>query len=373
MRSIRRSTAYAVVLLALVGVALVVVPRSQRTDVVAYFAKTSGIYAGDEVRVLGVPVGKVDDITPERDRVRVKFHIDRGVKLPADSHAVIVAPSLVSSRYLQVAPRYTGGPILKDGAVIPESRTATPVEWDEIKDQLNDLAVALGPNGANKQGALSRLVTTSAGVLHGQGDSINATLGDLAKAVSALQGGSDDAFTTVKNLQLFVDALNESDQQIATFSERLNSVTGLLADNRHSLRSALATLAVAVRKTEKFVKTNRDAVTTSMRKLGDLSAVVAKQQDSLAQVLHVAPNALANLIESYHERQNAVGVDLHTANATNSPGQIVCQALAGAAGVSGSKAGALCQNVVGDLLDRLASNNASTELLDLLKKLLGVQ
>lgn len=348
-----------------------VLDRTGTTHLSAYVSSASGIYAGDEVRVLGVIVGKIDEITPERDQVRVDFHVDGDVKLPADAKAAIVAPSLVSSRYLQVAPRYDGGQQLEDGGVIPLERTATPVEWDEIKGQLNDLAVALGPGGANQRGALSRLVTSAAGALDGQGASINATIANLAGAVRTLESGSGDMFSTVRNLQVFVSALAASDTQIAEFSDRLASVSGMLADNKSSVRTALHELAGTVGKVERFVRTNRGSLKKTLVGLTDVTSVVARHQESLAQALHVAPNALGNLVESYHQRQNAVAVDLHAAN-VNSPGQLVCGALGGAAGVSGPATEKLCQGMVGDLLDKLASSGVAQNLIDTLKTLLGL-
>jgi phospholipid/cholesterol/gamma-HCH transport system substrate-binding protein len=346
-------------------------PGNGQIDVVAYVESSNGIYAGDEVRVLGVPVGRIDEITPERNRVRVEFHFDEDVKVPADAKAAVVAPSLVSSRYLQLAPRYDGGPTMGDGDRIPLERTATPVEWDEIKGQLDDLAVALGPRGANRDGALSRLLDTTAGTLDGKGASINTTIHNLASAVRTLQSGSGDTFSTVRKLQVFVSALVQSDDQVASFLERLDAVSGMFAENKRALRTALGSLSTAVDQVGAFVRGNRGEVLRTLKGLSEVSRVVARQQDDLAQALHVAPNALANLIESYHQRQNAVGVDLHGAN-IHSPGQLVCGAVGGAAGTSGAATDRLCQQTVGDLLDRLANAPGAAQTVDFITEFLGV-
>jgi len=346
-------------------------PSDGRVDVVAYVSSSNGIYAGDEVRVLGVPVGRIDEITPERDRVRIELHYDDDVKVPAEAKAAIVAPSLVSSRYLQLAPRYEGGPVMGDGDVIPLERTATPVEWDEVKDQLNDLAVALGPRGANKQGALDRLLKATSATVDGKGATINETIHHLAQAVRTLQAGGSDTFSTVRNLQVFVSALAQSDVQVAEFLAKLDGVSGLLVDNRQSLRAALRSLGTTVGQVEEFVRANGDDLTKTMKDLTRVAQVVAGQQDHLAQTLHVAPNALANLIESYHSGQNAVAVDLHGAN-IHSPGQLVCGAIGGAAGASGAQAAELCGDVLGNLLNRLGGSPAVIDTVEFIKKLLGV-
>ena len=341
-----------------------------RTDLVAYFPSTDGIYAGDEVRILGVPVGKIDDIATEKDRVRVEFHVDSDTKVPATAKAVIVAPSLVSSRYLQLTPRYESGKVMADGAEIPIERTAVPVEWDEIKEQLNGLAEALGPRGANKDGALSDLVAAGSKALDGQGETINTTIRDLSRAVSVLDEGGDDAFAIVRNLSVFASALAASDTQMKQFIQNLDAVSGVLGDDRELIRKALSTLSVAVKDVEKFVKDNRKGVNTSVTRLADVMQVVSDQQADLAQVLHAAPNALENLTKAYHEGQNAVGVNLNAAN-INSPGSLICGAVGGVTGRDEAGTEKLCDQLIGDLLQKVVDQPQSQALLNALMLLLA--
>src|SRR3546814_6675687 len=99
--------------------------------------------------MLGVRVGKVTGNDPQPTRVSVTFEDDRGQKIPAGAKAVLDSPSLVSVRHLALSPVYSGGPVLEDGAVIPISRNAVPVEWADVPDQLLRLTKELGPRWAN--------------------------------------------------------------------------------------------------------------------------------------------------------------------------------------------------------------------------------
>ncbi|HEY2078921.1 MAG TPA: MlaD family protein, partial [Streptosporangiaceae bacterium] len=101
-------------------------------QVTAYFAETIGVYPQSTVRVLGVPVGTVDSVQPDGSSVKVTMTINSGVKIPAGVDAVVLAPSVVSDRYIQLTPAYTSGPLLASGAVIPASRTIVPVEVDQV-------------------------------------------------------------------------------------------------------------------------------------------------------------------------------------------------------------------------------------------------
>ena len=68
------------------------------------------------MRILGIDVGEVTEVVPEGGRVRVEMEIQDDYDVPADAIAVVLAPSLVSDRYVQFAPVYDGGPAMEDGA-----------------------------------------------------------------------------------------------------------------------------------------------------------------------------------------------------------------------------------------------------------------
>ncbi len=146
--------------------------RAGTTQITAYFDKSVGIYEGSDVRILGVKVGSVDGVEPQGDQVKVDMRVDRGVDIPADAKAAQVTPSVVSDRYIQLAPAYTGGDKMQSGAVISRDRTATPVEVDELYASIEKLSTALGPDGANKEGALSQFVETGAANLDGNGEAL---------------------------------------------------------------------------------------------------------------------------------------------------------------------------------------------------------
>ena len=158
--------------------------------VTAYFSRAVGVYAGSDVQVLGVRVGAVESVTPRGNRVEVVFTVDREVGVAPDTKAVVVAPSVVSDRYVQLTDLSRGGPVIADGAVIPESRTATPVELDELYASLNTLVTALGPDGANSDGALSELLDTGAANLEGNGKAFNESVRNFAEAARTLSGSA---------------------------------------------------------------------------------------------------------------------------------------------------------------------------------------
>jgi phospholipid/cholesterol/gamma-HCH transport system substrate-binding protein len=267
--------------------------------ITAYFSEAVGVYSGSDVRILGVPVGEIDSVTPVGTQVRVTMTVDRGVAVPAQAKAVVVAPSVVSDRYLQLTPVYSGGPQIADGATIPVSRTMTPAELDQIYASLNQLATALGPNGANKNGALSDLLDTGAANLDGNGQALGTTISQLGAATRTLSGSQSDLFGTVDNLQQFTTTLKNNDGQVRTAEQQLAQVSGFLADDREDLGAALNELATALGRVQGFINTNRDEIQSNVTKLASISQLLVNQRASLAEMLDAAPLAVTNVLNAY--------------------------------------------------------------------------
>lgn len=267
--------------------------------IIAMFGSGVGVYAGSDVRVLGVKVGTITDVQPEGAQVRVAMDIDPGVQIPQTAGAVVVAPSLVADRYVQLTPAYTSGPEMASTATITRERTATPVELDSLLTDLNRLVTALGPQGANKDGSLSRLLDTGAANLAGNGKAINDTITRIGQLSATLSGNSGALFTTVDNLRRFIDTLARSDDQVRGLTTKLADVTGFLASEKDNLAGALSQLATALEHVRGFIADNRAALKSNVDKLTDVTQVLADQRSSLAEILDVAPTALNNLINGY--------------------------------------------------------------------------
>jgi phospholipid/cholesterol/gamma-HCH transport system substrate-binding protein len=301
-------------------------PRSEPVRVTAYFPRTVGIYPGSDVRVLGVRIGEVRKITPEGERVRVELEYDADRKVPADAQAAIINSSVVSDRYVQLLPVYRKGPVLRDGAVIPESRTAVPVELDRIFDSLHTTSEALGPKGANKDGALSRLLGVSADNLEGQGENLNQTVEDLSQAVTTLSDGRGDLFGTVRNLQVFTAALSADDKNVRSFNSSLAKVADQLAGEREDLAAALKYLATALGDVADFVKKNKKSLALDVKGLSKVTKVLVTQRAALEELLEVAPTGLSNLQNAYNPAAGTTDTR-NNAQQAQDPAALLCSLL----------------------------------------------
>src|SRR4051794_35955406 len=240
--------------------AVVVWPTSDTKTATAYFSRTVHLFAGSDVVILGVKVGSVRKVEPVGDQVRVTFQYKKSQKIPADVHAVIVEPTIVADRVLQLAPAYGGGPVLADGADIKEDHTGIPVELDEFNRNVTQLAQSLGPNGANNSGALTRLVQVGADNLRGNGAAANSTLTNLSAMVGVLGDNREALFATVRNLQGLVQTLGTHDKDLRTFSDELADVSRFLAQQRKDFGVALSSLGDTLDDVSRFIHDNRAAL-----------------------------------------------------------------------------------------------------------------
>lgn len=366
MATRKRLAAWVAVLLAVVLVAGAVFLVRQiffgPKTITAYFPTATAIYPGDEVRVSGIEVGTIESIQPEGTQTKLVLKVDRDVPVPAGAKAVIVAQNLIAARYVQLTPAYRkgDGPTMADGAVIPSDRTAVPVEWDEVKTQLMRLATELGPKpgsqGAVTDTSIGRFIDSAANAMDGNGEKLRSTLAELSGVARIFAEGSGNIVDIIKNLQIFVSALRDSKQQIVMFENRLASLTSVLDNSRSDLDAALSDLSVAIGEVQRFVAGSREQTAEQIRSLAAVTQTLVDNRLPLENVLHVAPNAIANYQNIYYPPTGGVSGAFSVANFGN-PVWFVCGMIGGVANTTAPETAKLCEQYLGPALRLVSINN----------------
>ncbi|UMB70281.1 virulence factor Mce family protein [Mycobacterium paraterrae] len=357
-RGVRLTLAVLLALSLAVG-AYLVWPGRAGHKIVGYFTSAVGLYPGDQIRIVGVPVGTIETIEPRAEDVKITMSLDSDVKVPADARAVIMSPNLVAARFIQLAPAYTSGPAMSDGASIPLAKTAVPVEWDEVKQSLTDLAKQLSPAAGQLQGPLGKAINQAADTFNGNGDSFHSALRELSQAAGRLGDSRTDIFGTVKNLQVLVDALSASNEQIVSFAGHVASVSQVLAKSSSHLDNTLGTLNQALVDVKGFLQQNNSALIGTVNKLTDLTQVLSDQSEDIEQVLHVAGPGISNFYNIYDPAQGTLNGLISIPEFAN-PVQFICGgSFDTAAGLSGPeyyKRAEICRERLGPPLRRLTFN-----------------
>jgi phospholipid/cholesterol/gamma-HCH transport system substrate-binding protein len=274
----------------------------------AHFPRAVSIYRGSDVRILGVNVGQVTAVTPEGNSVRVDMEYDAKYAVPADAKAVIVTPTLVADRFVQLTPAYQkGDDLMADGAEIALPDTGVPVELDRIYASLRDLSEALGPNGVNKDGTLDHVLAAGAHALDGKGRLGNRMLTQLAAAAQTFGNGAGPLFDTVSQLARFTTTLAQNDRFVRAFIQDLSGVSGQLASERTEIQAALGSVAHAVGTVKGFVHDNRARLVDSVDRLTRVMKTINSERSSISTALRVAPTAIGNLTLAYNTKTGTIG------------------------------------------------------------------
>jgi phospholipid/cholesterol/gamma-HCH transport system substrate-binding protein len=343
-RALRIATATGLALILAVAMTVVATPwwtTVSRNTYVAYFANTNGLYTGDEVRILGVAVGTVEKIEPQPSAAKVTFSVERQYPVPADVQAAVLSPSLVSARAIQLVPAYSSGPKLADGAAIPQNRTAVPVEWDDLRQQLEKLTNSLQPTTPGGPSAVGEFVNSTAANLRGEGDTARDTVIKLSQAVSALGDHSTDIFSTVRNLQLLVNALSSSSDLLAAFNTNLADITTVLSNTPNEVADATKGLDGAVNDLRGFIADNREGLGVTFDHLNAITTALNDSRGDVKQVLHIAPTVFQNFMNIYQPAQSAVTGILAPVNFANTV-QFICSAIQAASRENWQQSSKLC-------------------------------
>lgn len=265
-----------------------------KMQITALLPDSAGLFVGNDVGILGVPVGTVTAIEPAGTQVRVTLEIDGDHPVPADAGAVVVARSVATDRYVELTPVYHAGPKMRDGAVIEQDRTKTPVDFDDVLAALNEFATGISGSKETKN-AIKRLLRSGSKAVDGRGEDFNRAITSLGGAVDTISGQRENITATVRSLDALTTSIAQNQEVVRTFITQVSQASELLADERQNFRSALRSLSSAVTLVAEFAHENRQELVRSLNQSTDVMETLLSRKPQLTETLRVMPVALQNL------------------------------------------------------------------------------
>ncbi len=286
--------AVAIIVMAVL-VAVVTTGGTSTRTIYAQFSEAPGLYKGNHVDVLGIPIGTVTAVKPKPGYVLVTMKVNGDVKIPADADAEIMAPEVVADRFVQLGPAYRSGPTLASGAVIPLRHTAIPQSVDAVIASLTDLARQLGPNGANKTGALTDLVHQLATSFGKNGPDFHKAVVNFSQALNGLSANSPAFAGTLNNLGNLSQALADNSGAYRSFASNLAQVSQILSNDRTDISAVMSSLQKLFANLTSFIEHDGATLGSSISNLDVFAKALNSQQKALAQAYSLTPLALQNL------------------------------------------------------------------------------
>lgn len=264
--------------------------------VTATFAEAPGVYVGNSVKILGVPVGRVTRVDPGAEGVEVELEVTADHRLPADVSAFLMAPNAVNDRFIELAPAYDGsGPRLGDGDRIAVDRTVVPQSVDQIIDNLDEFSRLLGPEGANADGSLSRVLGALAERLGGKGTTVHELVDNLGTTLDAVATDPEAVTSGLTDLGELSTAAAGVSTTYRDLAENLASVSGVLAGDAPQVTAVLTNLQDLLAELNTFVQENKDQLAGTITSLSGVAGEVGKQQKALTRLLRNLPLATSNV------------------------------------------------------------------------------
>jgi virulence factor Mce-like protein len=309
-RTVRRAIMVTAILVitALVGTGCTLVPAGWRhaagesIKLTAYFDSVAGLYADNDIDVLGMPVGRVLSITPQGDRVKVEFTVDKSIPIPADATAAIINTSLITTRHIELSPPYTEGEKLQEGDTVAHAKA--PVEIGELFDTVDNLVEEFkaDPDGS---GPLGDMLTISSGIFGGNGERMATAFEELNKVAQVGVDNGDALVEMIKKISVLTTTLVENYPKMTAFSSSITQVSQMLGDQSPGLEATMNALNQTLNNTATFLEGNVNVVDSSMGRLAALISNLSDYSRQLVDTIDVAPLAFNNLADSVSVDQRA--------------------------------------------------------------------
>ncbi|WP_027005791.1 MlaD family protein [Conexibacter woesei] len=246
-----------------------------------------------DVRISGVPVGKVKDIVTNRQTGRSDATIELDSEyapLPSDAKAILRQKTLLGETYVELTPGTSNAKAIPDNGRLATGQVSDTVELDEI----------LRTFDPQTRRAFQTWVQTQAQSLTGRGQALNDALGNLApfaedttKILEVLNAQKAGVRQLVRNTGVVFDALSARDDQLAGVITNSNKVFATTAARDADLQAAFKALPTFERESSTTLKRLTKFSQNANPVVTDLKPAAREISPTFTQLAALAPDLKA--------------------------------------------------------------------------------
>ncbi|HEU5044972.1 MAG TPA: MCE family protein [Nocardioidaceae bacterium] len=250
----------------------------------AVFSDATSVVNGDDVRVAGVKVGNVEDVSiVDRTHALVTFTVDADRQLTASTFAQIRYRNLVGQRYIALTQGVGGPSILHEGATIPLSKTSPALDLTVLFNGFKPLFQALSPADVNK---LSYEIIT---VFQGEGGTLESLLAHTASVTSTLANRDQLIGDLITNLNQVMVTIGKRDGQLSDLLVKLRTFVSGLTQDRQAILGSLDSVSSLAVQTSDLVTGIRPGLTEDVRQLRKVAGNLDRNKAEIDRALQVLP------------------------------------------------------------------------------------
>ncbi|MBB1011459.1 phospholipid/cholesterol/gamma-HCH transport system substrate-binding protein [Dietzia kunjamensis] len=241
-------------------------------DATVYVADAAGLDTGDHVQVAGMNVGTVRKIELDGDRVRVRFAINRGVELGADTSAQIKTDSILGRRALGVFSDGRGD--LEDNT-IPIERTSVPYSLTSALGDLSDTVEAMDTDKVDE--ALTVLAET----MEGSSPEVRGAIDGITRLSRSLNERDEGVRQLLEKAAGTTDVLGRRSDQINQLMVDGNTLFTQLDLRRRALSELIMNIDELARQLSGLVQDNEAQLGPALDKLEQVSDLLIRNKDDI--------------------------------------------------------------------------------------------
>jgi phospholipid/cholesterol/gamma-HCH transport system substrate-binding protein len=241
----------------------------------ALFLEAGGLSSGNDVKVSGVKVGTVSDVSLQQGKALVTFTVNGKVRLGSDTSAHIRTGTLLGQRVLTLESKGEG----RLTGVIPTSRTGSPYA---LTDALGELA---GNTRDIDTAALNQSLNTLSATIERVAPQLGPTFDGLSKISKALNDRNNSLSGLLKSGAEVTGILAQRSQQVNALILNGNELLGVLRDRQHAIVTLLANTSALSLQLKGVIADNEQALAPALEKLNLVTEVLQRNNDNIGKAM----------------------------------------------------------------------------------------
>ncbi|MFC8256964.1 MCE family protein [Streptomyces sp. NPDC057291] len=254
----------------------------------AEFTASGGVFPGAEVTYRGVPVGRVGELRLSGSRgVSVALEIEDGVRIPANTLAVVANRSAVGEQYVDLQPRDSDGPYLRDGSVIARGDTRVPLPTTDVVLSLDRLVNSVGKEDL-------RITVDELGyAFAGTGPHLSRLVDSGNNLVESASASLPQTVSLIEDSRTVLKTQVDKGSAIRSFSHDLAALTTELKSSDGDLRRLIGSTAPAAQELNSLLKANETALPVLLGNLISGGQITVARLPGVEQALVTFPVVVA--------------------------------------------------------------------------------
>ena len=243
----------------------------------AVFAEAGGLSAGNNVKVSGVTVGTVSDITLERGAAMVTFSVNSAVPIGSDTTASIGIATVLGERVLELEP--AGSRSLGAGGVIPLSQTGSPYSLTDAVGEFTS------NTAATDTAAINQSLDTLSDTIERIAPQLAPTFDGVTRLSKSLNTRNESLSSLLRAASDVTGVLSERSNQVNSLILNANDLLAVLQERRYAIVNLLASTTAVARQLTGMVADNEQELAPTLEKLNTVSEMLERNRDNISASL----------------------------------------------------------------------------------------